>query len=791
MDGDRRARVAASATHNGIDFVEVASADQTGLRVHFLNAVPVTLAGPPTITGGESIPTVAVRPITSADWVVVAGHQVLTLRVAAPGDFSSYTLTLAGAALDPVLRRAGFSFKARCATDFDCARRPPSCPAPDRAPPPIDYLAKDFLGFRQALLDFSARAYPAWVERSEADFGMMALEALCALADDLSYQQDRLHAEGFFPTATQRRSVVRHARLVDYEPRPASAARVLLRLTVDRAVAVPAGLPVGATGPGGEPIDFEVGRSLVDPASGLARAPESFVTDPAWNAIGPYWWDDAGRCLRAGATEMTVRGHDLHLQPGQLLLVETQPATPGDPPLRELIRLVPDEPPAQDLDPLPGPAGAGLPVPAPVTRLRWETPLAADYDLTRTVLAGNLVPATQGRTVRGEAFAIPGAGPIDPHLRPALWRTGPRRDDGTTADLYLYPLREGPLAWLEPEDGGRPVPEVVLNERTAADPKPWTWVRWLLDAGRYDPAFTVDPVRYRPVGTNADGSTSYDYDGDDGETLRFGDDSFGATPRDGAVYDLVYRVGAQAAGNVAADAITRFDPAQAPGVVSVSNPFPAAAGAAAESLERVRRLAPQAFQAVSYRAVRPEDYRRTAEELAWVQRAGASFRWTGSWLTGFVAVDPRGGRAPAAAQQRELIDLLNRRRMAGYEVYTPPPRYAPLDLHVEVCARPEAFAGHVEEAVQAALAAAPPGFFDPDRFTFGTPLRRSALEDAVQRAPGVAGVVCIRYRRRGRVPQFVAMPEEVAVGPDEIIQVANDPSRPERGSLKVVAGGGR
>ena len=61
--------------------------------------------------------------------------------------------------------------------------------------PPIDYLAKDFLSFRQALLDFSALRYPEWQERSEADFGVMFLEALSALADDLSYTQDRVAAE--------------------------------------------------------------------------------------------------------------------------------------------------------------------------------------------------------------------------------------------------------------------------------------------------------------------------------------------------------------------------------------------------------------------------------------------------------------------------------------------------------------------------------------------------------------------------------------------------------------------
>ena len=44
-----------------------------------------------------------------------------------------------------------------------------------------------------------------------------------------------------------------------------------------------------------------------------------------------------------------------------------------------------------------------------------------------------------------------------------------------------------------------------------------------------------------------------------------------------------------------------------------------------------------------------------------------------------------------------------------------------------------------------------PAFFAPDRFRFGQSLERSELEIATQRAAGVDGVVCTKYRRRGLV----------------------------------------
>src|SRR6266567_3063386 len=96
---DRRKALLASTTLNGIDFVEIASSDQKTLRVHFLNAV--ALQGTITnveITGGEILSTIVPNPINNAtDWTTDAEKRpVLTLSVPAPGDFSSYTLTLTG-----------------------------------------------------------------------------------------------------------------------------------------------------------------------------------------------------------------------------------------------------------------------------------------------------------------------------------------------------------------------------------------------------------------------------------------------------------------------------------------------------------------------------------------------------------------------------------------------------------------------------------------------------------------------------------------------------------------------
>lgn len=790
---DRRAQILNSAVFNGIDFVEIANAAQTLLRVHFLNAVEVasTVTAAPRIDGGETIAAVAVLPVAPADWSLDDAHLVLTLRVAAPGDFSTYRLTLTAGALDAFFSSAGFSFKAACPSDLDCAAAAPAPGEVEGETPAIDYLAKDFLSFRQALLDFSTENYPNWQERSEADFGVMFLEALSALGDDFSYLQDRIAAEASLVTATQRRSVLRHARLVDYDAGPTLSARVMLQFEVGAgAAAIPPGVAVAASGPDGSPIVFETGEGLADTASTPVRA--------GWNraaGLMAYWLDDSAQILPQGATEMLVAGHGHAFEPGQALLIETAGAAPLDPPLRRIVRL----PPAGD------PAGAWAQeghdalFGKDFTRIVWraEDALAEPRDLARTQIVGNLVPATQGQTLV-EYFSI-GPDASAPKTAIAIERAGPSPalpgERAPRPTIKILPLANAPAAWLASADGAaRPEVRVVDG-----DGKVWGWKKSLL-AEKVDETakvFTLDPARFRPLGENSDASVTHEYDGDQGDALRFGDGVFGVNPPRGARFTVASRAGAGALGNVASGAVTRIDPGKAAtlGLIAATNPFPATGGADAQSLTSIRRLAPQAFRAVMRRAVLPQDYAAAAQTLPWVKRAGTTQRWTGSWLTTFTTPEPVATEQAETGQRIELIQLLNRYRMAGTESYVPDPNYLSIDLAIHLCARRDVFAAQVKQAAMAALTPAgkrnSSAFFAVSRFGFGQTLYRSALEAALQAAPGVDGVTSIKYRLRDRSLDFIEMGDSVAVGASQILRCDNDPNRPGNGALILHVGGGR
>ena len=799
---------------NGIDYVHVAPS-QTQLFVHFLNTVDVrgslSRKCPVTITGGEVVTNVAVSPIDeTTDWSADSeGRPVLALTVAAAGDFSTYLLTIPSPKLDAFFCQATFTFKANCPSTLDCASPPPGCPEPAAEQVSIDYLAKDFASFQQALSEFSALRYPAWVERSEADLGIVLMEALAAMADELSYYQDRVSAESTIETATQRLSVVRHARLADYEPAPATTATTLLQLDVQDAGTgswtIDGPLLCRAAGADGSVLDFEI----EDPAAGIASPVSPAITvdarwktvDARWNRstsgsfLAPYYWDDSQRCLLAGSTDFYVIGHGLGLYRGQRLLLDSPAADSADSPVRELVTVSKTR---ETLDPL-----FGSPPPLPLTQVFLEAPTTENHDLCHTAVAGNIVPAVQGLR-HSESFTIPGRTTTRrPPPGPVVVRAGRNRTPQDPLPDYRYCLASGPLAWLatagQDEDTSVPVqPEIMLCAVPAGGVKSqWRFERWLLGAAAADQVFTLTPEQYSPVLTSND-MTWFDYDGDGGTTIRFGDGTFGASPLPGTVFTALYRVGGGSAGNVPADTIVNVAPGQAQGsiVISCTNPFPATGGADAETIAQVRDRAPQKFRAEPLRVVRAGDYTAAAQSLPWVRQAGTAFRWTGSWLTVLTSADPAGSEEPTIAQLESLTEMFDQQRLAGYESYVLPPRYVSIDLRISVRGQPASFGSDVEAAVltrlqPGTLAGGKAGFFDHSQWSFGEPLESSPLLAAIQSCPGVVGVHQVQYRARGVLLDWAPLPETLTFAADQILRVDNDPSRPEAGSLQVTVEGSK
>ncbi len=807
---DRKIALLAQSAVTGIDFVYVDST-QTVLDVYFLSD-PLALDTPLSnltldqilIYGATQNVPAQDLVVTAISWQPIGADNVLRVQTAEPGDFQLYKFGIDDARVDRYYNNLLLNFKANCPSDLDCKEPDHECAPEDWVDFNIDYQARDFDSFRVALMDFASLRYPSWTDRLEADAGIMLMEVMSALGDEMAYYQDRIAREAHLETATQRRSVRRHARLLDYQVHDGLGASTWIDITVDTnfgSGTILAGTNVWALSDTQETIMFEIGNGLQDILDGT-----TFDVLSDHNEFTPHSWDEDDVCLAAGSVELYISGHhQTTLQPigspdVEWLVLKTT-ASPGVPSKTHLIHL---ETVTDDTDPVFG---------LPITRLAWSEDYATPFEMDKEVLVvrGNILPAVAGehfteRFIVGEdpdadAMSDPDYGTVTR----AVERSGPG-----DVPIYLYSLAgsdEDLLVW-EGDHALSATPALAISsvEFTSPNWNPvgdadWEWERSLLgspSALPQDSKYTLDDGLWqRVVGyQRPQGMVIHqDYATGEGKTIRFGDGEFGLIPAEGTIFQVDYRLGNGTVGNVEADAISQFSTTDLPFVTSLTNPFAVTNGEDEESIADVKTNAPQAFREVTYRAVRPEDYTEAAERLDWVQKAGTAFRWTGSWLTGFVTPDPLGTVTVTDTQRLELSEQMERFRQAGREIYTAEPIYANMDLEIEICLEPHAVPGEVKVRIMQALFGKKgprpvEGFFSPDRFTFGTPLRRSALEASIQMVPGVKAIEEIRMRRRGWFDWMVFSDYAYDPGQGVIIRIMNDLRYPEQGTLKIYTHGG-
>jgi len=817
----------------GIDFIYVYP-DQVTLDIFFLRKVTDLIGNPKlqvTLKATDikiyspesSLPEIEVDAIIA--WQLPAnGPHVLKLKTKQRGDFSLYRFKINDDRIDPHFNDISFSFKANCPSDLDCKQPDHECSPEELIDFPINYLARDFWSFREALLDFASLRYPDWADRLEADAGVMMAELMSALGDEMAYYQDRISREAYLETATQRRSIRRHARLIDYQMHDGLGAKAWLDFTVDPSVDVgagigvfilPAGTNVFALSDDNSRIDFEVGKGIsenYEVIEGVEKGVK-YTVSATRNEFKPHLWDEDENCLLVGSTELYIKGHhedDLAFDDfpadrvkGKWVLLKTDPTNPAQPARAQLVRLISV---IDTTDPVFN---------ANITHLVWEQEQALQFEFDLSILSvrGNIVPATAGKT--NEAYFIVGDSistltppEIDAFGSVPAGKTVNRKGhDETGIHLFTLPGSQNePLVYLGNDPHQYNEPEIILEEVDLIGnlwiPNPlaqWEYKSSLVGIYSSEPAerhFTLDDgswqrvVGYQRVGKEIE---HRDYAMNNGVTIRFGDGEFGRIPDKGKVFRVRYRLGGTRRSNVAADTLTNIS-STVPGVIA-TNPLPSTGGWDSETPNELRQLAPDAFRAITYRAVRPEDYAEAAERLDWVQKAGSVFRWTGSWLTAFETADPKGKFVLEKAKRLELTDQLSRFRQAGREINVMDPVYASIDLEIEICVANDAYPGQVKDRVYKALMGKKglrpqEGYFSPDRFTFGTSLERSTLEAAIQDVPGVKAIEKMIFQRRGWFGKRIFSELSYDPGKNTIIRIANDPLHPEQGTLKLYTHGG-
>jgi hypothetical protein len=240
--------------------------------------------------------------------------------------------------------------------------------------PVIDYVTKDYEGFKQAMLGQIPVLLPNWTDRSESDFGVVLIELFAYVADILSYYQDRVANEAFLATATQRRSVTELLRLIDYQIDPGLAASAHIHFDLAADLAVPAAsLPYQlrtAGRPGQPDVTFEITREftgkLLNNAIDLSSVP----------------------ALPAESTSIVLdRGAHALAEGDAVYFEQSTPQPDGTLRTRRspMLTVTAVRALADDTD-----------------EIDWLPPLPEPFQPAQTTLDGNNVVATHGRTVADE-----------------------------------------------------------------------------------------------------------------------------------------------------------------------------------------------------------------------------------------------------------------------------------------------------------------------------------------------------------------------------------------------------
>jgi hypothetical protein len=841
----RRELLLANPDFNGIDYVEVDPADHRILHVFFIKPVgPLnpanssdpndqyglsTSLSPITIDGGTRI--VGIAPVSCTR----QPDGSLILVVNPDGDYSTYTLTIDVPGLDRLLKQIDFSFMATCPSGFDCQQQT-ICPPAQLNDLLLDYEAKDYASFRRLMLDLLPQLNPNAIERNPSDLSIALIELLAYTGDRLSYFQDAVANEAYLATIRQRISARRLARLIDYTMHNGRNAWSFVHVGVNGLFPLPQGSKIvsrvtaplrgDAAVPGTVINDSKITADTLatDPALSKAVVFETsfpIALDPKNNQIVIHTWGNDECCLAGGSTEAflyTIMPDGTAVVPvfstGDFLLFEevvgplTGLATDADPAHRQVVQI--DQDPAVDQDPLfsnitvngvPQPI-LPLQTPLPLLRLHWRLQDALTFPLcvsTRplnmqlirnvTVARGNIVLADDGITTR-DNLTLPA--PVD------------------DANDFRLPLTQGPLTMqIEPAQVNYdPATLRLLTARrdltgSARDAKPavalsitfptelqlWTPQPDLLESSSFDQNFVVE------------------VDNNDQGILRFGDDEYGRSVFGALALDAVYRIGNGISGNVGAEALAHLALTPVTSVITTArNPLAAVGGISPETIAEVQQWAPQAFRVEKFRAVTEADYAEIAQKLPQVQSAVASFRWTGSWYTVFVGVQPSNttdlvlkpnGVALLTDSLREtVLQFLSSYRQTGYDLEIRPPQFLPLEIDLSVCTAPGYFRGDVEQAVLNALGShilpdGSRGFFFPGNWVFGQSLYLSQIYAAVEAVQGVDSVEVTVLRQFGQPDNGELAKGVMAAGPWQIIQLDNDPNFQEHGVLKVTMLGGK
>jgi hypothetical protein len=804
---------------NGIDYIEVKflNAEKSEIIIHFFNDLKPPLKpelkyiSNYKISGGVRYKNIKIIEIK-----IKTNTVILTTN--STGDFSYYLLeiyspdsgshtTLDG--LDYIYSKKYFSFKAGCPSSFDCKKTMVCDSDEEKEKPIIDYMAKDYHSFRQVLIDYLYQKIPQWNENSEADLGIALIDLMSYVGDNLSYYQDAVANEMYFETARKRISVRRHARLIDYHIHEGNSARTFIHINTKGIVELKEKTlilsriqsPLSSddseykSPPHDSVINSKFERQALEVSEKIFETITKGSLHEDLNNIKIYTWGNKQCFLPKGATSayLELDNKKEKLKIGDFLLFEeiigseTGLEADADISRRQIVRLIDvkdtcdklfkDNNNGKKLTYISWDSADALKFPLCLSIKKEDNYSNEDLIENISIARGNIVLADYGQTISNEEHTT---------------------TNTATNTPLCFTLKKYPLSFSIPISDKHDVPVQELMNINACDAFPqiinlkvtpsfsdenWKPMRDLLDCGPFDPYYVVEK--------NNEGQG----------IIRFGDNRYGLRPLKESVFNVTYKIGVGEGGNLGVDSLVHIiydnpEDENEPSINFVRNPIPAWGGVDPESIEKVKLIAPKAFHSVQCRAVTEKDYAEKMQLHPQVSKAVATFRWTGSWYTIFITVDPKADVIFDDNYKKRLTRHITQFKLAGYDIEIQKPIYIPIELEIIICVDRNYFCEHIKKKVQEVLSNkilpnGMRGFFHPDNLTFGQSIFLSQIYKTIEEIEGVSSAQVVVFKRYGFLEQNELKKGFLLMDRLEIARLDNNPNFPENGKLNLIMMGGR
>jgi hypothetical protein len=210
-------------------------------------------------------------------------------------------------------------------------------------------------------------------------------------------------------------------------------------------------------------------------------------------------------------------------------------------------------------------------------------------------------------------------------------------------------------------------------------------------------------------------------------------------------------------------------------------------------MQHIVQYAPFSYES-QLRCVTEADYGAAAAQSSAVREARGTLRWTGSWYTAFLSIDPVATITTQLV--RDTASRLNLLRMMGTDLAVEGAVIVGLQITMEICVDPEHFQGDVYTALTKVFVTGnqcngQSGLLNAANFTFGETVYTSPFIAAAQAVEGVLSATLTTFARMDDPSADGVAQGYLTMGRLEIPHCDNDPNHLDHGILTLQMDGGK